>query len=146
MRQAILRLFIFAAALATVSVAYAQQPCNMLSQAQIGSALGANMKSGAAGPKDCIWGATGSDARVYLTLRDPATWSSFKSTVQSTGHLQQVSGLGNDAFFLTGSQSSALYVLKGSHVVLIVAHKTGLTDAQVQNIEKTLAGAAISGF
>jgi hypothetical protein len=107
--------------------------------------MGTPVNDGTPGPKNCIWHASNGKGNVYLTLRDSAGYSTFKSEAQAVGGMKPVSGLGDDAFFLAeaGKPSSTLYVLKGSQVLLIMARVTGNNAEQNQAIEKAIAAQAI---
>ncbi|HSY69263.1 MAG TPA: hypothetical protein VK813_11505, partial [Edaphobacter sp.] len=131
-------------AAAATTPAHAADPCTFLTTAQVTAAMGTPVNDGTPGPKNCIWHATKRDGNVYITLRDSASFATFKSQAQSAGHLVPASGLGDDAFFVTGKDSAALYVLKGSQVLLIMARITGNTSDQNQAIEKALAAQAIT--
>jgi hypothetical protein len=123
--------------------AHAADPCTFLTTAQVTAAMGIPVNDGTPGPKNCVWHAIKSNSNLYLTLRDGATYPTFKSQVQATGHASPVTGIGDDAFFMAGQESSALYVLKGSQVLLIIARVAGNTLAQNQAIEKAIATQAI---
>ena len=129
---------------ATLSLrAYAADPCTFLTTAQVTAAMGIPVNDGTPGPKNCIWHAIKSNSNLYMTLRDSATYSTFKAQVQALGHASPVTGIGDDAFFMGDEKSSALYVLKGSQVLLIIARVAGNTVAQNQAIEKAIASQAI---
>jgi len=143
------RPFTLAAAIlfaATVTLpAHAADPCTFLTTAQVTTAIGTPVNDGTPGPKNCIWHATKGNGNVYLTLRDSAAYSTFKSQAQAVGNMKPVPGLGDDAFFLaeSGSSSATLYVLKGSQVLLIMARVTGNTGEQNQAIERAIAAQAV---
>lgn len=142
-----MRLFLAAAAsflcLASAAALHSQQPCTLLTPARIASVLGHPMNAGTPGPKNCVWSATDNTfTHVYLSLRDPGAYASFKSAAQATGQLTPAPGLGDDAFYV----GTTLYVHKGSQVLLLRAGAPKLSDAQVQAAEKTLAATAISSF
>jgi hypothetical protein len=148
MRLTLIRLFASAAltvlfAAAATAPARAADPCTFLTTAQVTAAMGTPVNDGTPGPKNCIWHATKRDGNVYITLRDSASFAAFKSQAQSAGHMVPASGLGDDAFFVAGKESSALYVLKGPQVLLIMARLTGNTGEQNQAIEKALAAQAV---
>jgi hypothetical protein len=148
MRLTSTRLFVTALtvlfAAAATPPARAADPCTFLTTAQVTAAMGTPVNDGTPGPKNCIWHATKRDGNVYITLRDSASFAMFKSQAQSAGHLMPASGLGDDAFFVTGKDSAALYVLRGPQVLLIMARLTGNTGEQNQAIEKTLVAQAIT--
>jgi hypothetical protein len=125
---------------ATSLSAYAQDPCTYLTTDQVATALGAPSNPGTPGPKNCVWHATKANSNVYLTLRDAASYNTFKSAAQASGHMTPVSGLGDDAFFVAGSTASAsLYVRKGSQVILLMVRIDGALLDKNQAAEKTLA-------
>ncbi len=131
-------------AAAATAPARAADPCTFLTTAQVTAAMGTPVNDGTPGPKNCMWHATKANGNVYITLRDRASFAAFKSQAQSAGHLVPAPGLGDDAFFVAGKDSAALYVLKGSQALLIMARLTGNTGEQNQAIEKVLAAQAIS--
>ncbi len=144
MRSVLLRHLFPAAAIllatATPRVLHAQDACGYLTAAQVTAAMGTPVNAGTPGPKNCVWHVTKGDGNLYLTLRDGATYDTFKSQVQALGHMTPVTGLGDDAFFLSGSKDSApLYVHKGSLVYLIMARVAGHTLDQNQATEKAVA-------
>ena len=124
---------------------HAQAPCTLLTNAQVTAAMGTPMTSTPGPPVSCIWQAVNGDSRVYVTLRAAAAYATAKSQATAVGKLIPISGLGDGAFILGDSDTAgALYVLKGSHTVLILAHATGFTPDQTQAAEKTLATQAIT--
>jgi hypothetical protein len=136
---------ITSAALLVAASAYAQDPCTYLTTDQVAAALGAPSNPGTPGPKNCVWHATKANSNVYLTLRDAASYNTFKSAAQAGGHMTPVSGLGDDAFFVAGSTASAsLYVRKGSQVILLMVRIDGAPPDKNEAAEKTLAAQALT--
>ena len=135
-------------ALILIAVPLAAQtpnPCTLLTNAQVTAAMGTPMTSTPGPPVSCIWNARNGDSRVYVTLRDAAAYATAKSQATAVDKLIPISGLGDGAFILGDPDTpGALYVLKGSHTVVILAHATDFTPDQTQAAEKTLAAQILS--
>jgi hypothetical protein len=135
------RLTLLAAMLFTAATlpAHAADACSLLTTSQISAAMGTPAKDPIPGPKGCVWNTVNGKGTAYLTLPDVSAYDSFKATAQAVGEYVAVSGLGDDAFFVTDN----LYVKKGSNVILLRAKISGNTLAQNQALEKTIAAQAI---
>jgi hypothetical protein len=121
-------------------------PCALLTPTQIKTTIltpVANGKPGSPsdGTIDCTWPDAKGETRVYLSLKEPGIeYKSFHDSMQSTGRLVPIAGLGGDAFYISSSgNSAALYVLKGKHLLLITVDGINFTKANNEAAEHTLA-------
>jgi hypothetical protein len=137
--------------LASALSAHAQplaSPCALLSTEQIKSVLGTPVLAGklGGGGAECTWADPQSGAtRVYLKLSDAGPeYKSFRDSMQSTGRLVPVTGLAEDAFFVSATgASAALYTLKSHHLLLLTVDGVGFSKAQNEAAERALAGRAL---
>jgi hypothetical protein len=121
-------------------------PCALLSPLQIKTVLDTPVLDGkpgapSDGTTDCTWPDSKGETRVYLSLKEPGIeYKSFRDSMLATGRLVPVSGLSGDAFYISSAgTTSALYVLKGKHLMLITVDGVGYTKAQNEVAERALA-------
>ena len=78
---------------------------------------------------------------VYLSLKDATPeYMSFRDSMQATGRLVPVTGLAEDAFYVSATGSSAaLYFLKAHHLMLLTVDGVGFSKAQNEAAERGLA-------
>jgi hypothetical protein len=135
--------------LSALTTAHAQPvpaPCALLTPTQIKTTLLTPVLPGKPGAPsdgtlDCTWPDAKGETRIYLSLKEPGIdYKSFRDSMQSTGRLVPVAGLGGDAFYISSSgNSAALYVLKGKHLLLITVDGINFTKANNEAAEHTLA-------
>ncbi len=144
---------LLAAAAALIPAAHAQtplDPCSLLTPDQIKAVLNSPVEPGqpgvAKGSNECTWSDANGADRVYIALRPAAEFRTIRSNLEkSGGHATPVTGLGQDAFFVSPDEtSSALYVLTKTHLVLLTVtlpDTTQQTSIQqnTQAAEKSLA-------
>lgn len=117
--------FVLAAAATLFSAAAnAQSPCNLLSQEQIkatvNEAVNAGKPGGTKDSPDCTWQDAKGEDRVYISLKSRDNFNVTRAQMQHTGKLANVSGVGEDAFFMTATGSTAyLYALGKHHLLLL---------------------------
>lgn len=139
-----------AAVLLTAPLVAAQKrvaPCALLTPDQIKVVLSSpvlNGKPGAAGASgqtDCTWADAHGETRVYLQVKDATPdYHDFRNSMQATGRLVPVTGLAEDAFYISATGSSAaLYFLKAHHLFLLTVDGVGFSKAQNEGAEKALA-------
>src|SRR5579875_2647953 len=112
---------LLAAAAVLIPAAHAQtpqtplDPCALLTPDQIKAVINSPVEPGQPGvakdSHECTWGTDRGEDRVYIALRPAAEFRTMRSNIEkSGGQLTPVTGLGQDAFFLSPVESSsALY-------------------------------------
>ena len=144
---------LLAAAAILIPAAHAQtpqDPCTLLTPGQIKAVLNSPVEPGqpgvAKGSNECTWGDAHGADRVYIALRPAADFRTMRSNIEkSGGHATPVTGLGDDAFFVSpDDSSSALYVLTKTHLLLLTVTLPDSTQQtssqqQTQAAEKALA-------
>lgn len=118
----------------------AEDPCALLSEAQVGAALGTPMTVAKLGSDatHCHWeqlsksGATLADA--HLLVEAAKTYDVAKGAMGRSGKLKvvPVSGLGDDAYYLVGDRDAPLFVKKGNAAFRIAFAGKGMS---VESIE-----------
>jgi hypothetical protein len=115
-------------------------PCKLVTVEQINALLGTPVKPGQQGPNDCTWRDGKGVDRVYLSLRDSKDFHALRGQMQTTGKMLPITGVAEDAFFVSSTgNSAALYALKKTHVVLLTVDGNGFSKADNEAAEKTLA-------
>jgi hypothetical protein len=120
-------------------------PCSKLTQAEVDTAVGQPLGPGkqVATLDDCVWNATDYAASVDLTIGD---WSGIKAAATSGSAVPTaITGVGDEALNLNGSNGSLLYVRKGDAGFLLTIngpHIDGLPDHGLAQ-EKVLAAAVL---
>ncbi|HEX4155233.1 MAG TPA: hypothetical protein VHY48_06435 [Acidobacteriaceae bacterium] len=154
-RSCILAAALFAAVSARTAPAQthpkarAASPCALLTVAQINAVAGTQVQPGQpghSGTVDCTWNDSKGQNRVYLALEDATDFHSFRLQMQATGNLLPISGVGEDAFFVSSAagSSAALYTLKDKHLLLLTVDGPGFTKGQNEAAEKALATSALT--
>ncbi|HTV07753.1 MAG TPA: DUF3558 family protein [Candidatus Aquilonibacter sp.] len=116
----------FAAAVVFTTLAAAQSPCTLLTPDQIKAVVGESVVPGQpGGPKDspdCTWRDAKGENRVYLSLKSRDNFNVTRAQMQHSGHLANVSGVGEDAFFVTSAAGSTAYLYTiGKHHLLLLS-------------------------
>ena len=126
------------AALCAARAAAAAEPCKLVTQAQIGAALGVNVGPGTPiGTTGCEWVTSDSGTRVTITVWDAANWALSKSPVPNITKTP-APGIGDDAFYTAVQTAISLSVKKGKHYIVVHAYGVGDLVKQ-QSVEKTIA-------
>lgn len=134
-----------AAAAALIPAAHAQAPCSLLTPDQIKAVLNSPVEPGQPGvakdSNECTWGDTNGEDRVYIALQPRTDFQKTRTAIEKNeAHPTSVTGVGEDAFFVSsGDTSAALYVLTKNHLLLLTVNGPGATQEQNQAFEKTLA-------
>jgi hypothetical protein len=135
-----------AAAVTLISVAaHAQAPCSLLTPDQIKAVLNSPVEPGQPGvakdSNDCTWSDARGEDRVYIALQPRAAFQKTRAQIDKTGgHPTSVTGVGEDAFFVSsGDSSTALYVLAKNHLLLLTVNGPNATQEQNEAAEKALA-------
>jgi hypothetical protein len=140
------------AAAPAVNAAPADDACSLLTQAQVGAALGIAVGAGSyqspSFKKTCTWNATGNAQKgaKYVALMvegADAFLAGKRPGPMKTNSIKSVSGIGNDAYYLTVSTNVGLNVKKGN-VAFKVAVFGDLPIEKKQAMEKTLAQQVVS--
>jgi hypothetical protein len=141
-----IRTFLTLAAAATLIPAalHAQAPCSLLTPAQIKVILNSSVEPGQPGiakdSNDCTWSDAQGEDRVYIALLPRAKFQTTRAQIEKNGgQTTPVTGLGEDAFFVSDESSSALYVLAKNHFLLLTVTLPDGTQQTNQAAEKTLA-------
>jgi hypothetical protein len=135
--------FLFAAALASCSTAFAQSSsdaCSLLTAAQVSSAVGAQVGAGAwvtpTFKATCTWTAPGKI--VTLMTESTSTFQSGKTPISPMMQIVPAPGIGDDAYYVVESTIVMLYTRKGT-----VAFKTSIYSklpiATLESMESKLA-------
>jgi hypothetical protein len=138
-------LLIAAAATLIPAAARAQAPCSLLTPDQIKAVINSPVEPGEPGvakdSNDCTWSDHRGEDRVYIALRPRANFQTTRAQIEKAGgHPTSVTGVGEDAFFVSSGDSSvALYVLAKNHLLLLTVNGPSATQEQNQAFEKTLA-------
>jgi hypothetical protein len=103
------------------------------------------VSAGVAGDGDCTWKSLKGEDRVYLQVKDAGPdYKSFRDSMMATGKLAPVSGLAEDAFYVSSHGSSAaLYAMKAHHLLLITVDGPGFDKAGNEGAEKILMTAIL---
>lgn len=138
-------LILIAAATLIPAAAHAQQsPCSVLTPDQIKAVVGIPVNPGTPGgakdSPDCTWKDSKGQDRVYLSLRTRDNFNVTRAQMQNTGRLTSVSGIGEDAFFVVSTGSTAyLYTLGKHHLLLLSASIPNASKQDNEAAEKALA-------
>jgi len=136
-------------AFAALPAVHRAAPCSLLTQAQVGSALGQTVDPGEPlGPKTCMWKVPNqpnslAGKKLSLTVNPAANFTYAKSPVVKTTKTTPLSGVGDDAIYNTIAGGTpgyltSLIVKKGD--VSFIVRVTGFSDlTQAMAIEKALA-------
>jgi hypothetical protein len=134
-----------AAATLIPAAAHAQAPCSLLTPEQIKAALNSPVEPGQPGvakdSNDCTWSDSRGEDRVYIALQPRTKFQTTRAQIEKAGgHPTPVTGVGEDAFFVSsGESSTALYVLAKNHLLLLTVNKPDATQEQNEAAEKALA-------
>ena len=134
-----------AAATLIPAAAHAQAPCSLLTPDQIKAALNSPVEPGQPGvakdSNDCTWSDPRGEDRVYIALQPRIKFQTTRAQIEKAGgHPTSVTGVGEDAFFVSSGESSvALYVLAKNHLLLLTVNKPDATQEQNEAAEKALA-------
>lgn len=134
-----------AAAVVIPAAAHAQAPCSLLSLDQIKAVVGAPVNAGQTGgtkaSPDCTWKDAKGEDRVYVSLKTRDNYNVVKAQMQNTGRLASVTGVGEDAFFVTSPAGSTayLYALGKHHLLLLQVNVPNASRQDNEAAEKALA-------
>lgn len=159
-KSAALLAVLFVVAVCSSPVASAAPPadaCSLLTAAQVSSVLGVPAAGKAMGPKACMWVQTGvkpgSPRRrvdiVILIMQGYTQGYAVAKMPNAPTTATQVSGLGDDAYYLSMTSAHAyteLRVKKGSVAFSIRVQRSGtpFTPDQIKVKEKTLVQDALA--
>jgi hypothetical protein len=138
-------LLIAAAATLIPAAAHAQAPCSLLTPDQIKAVVGVPVNPGTPGgtkdSPDCTWQDAKGETRVYLSLKTRDNYNVVHAQMQASGRLVAVTGVGEDAFFVTSpaGSTSYLYALGKHHLLLLQANIPNASRQDNQAAEKALA-------
>ena len=126
------------------AAAHAQAPCSLLTPDQIKTVLSVTVNPGEPGgtkdSPDCTWKDAKGENRVYVSLKTRDNFNVTRAQMQHTGRLSSVTGVGEDAFFVSSTGSTAyLYTLGKRHLLLLSASIPNASRQDNQAAEKALA-------
>jgi hypothetical protein len=141
--------FAAAATLLTATAAHAQAPCSLLAPDQIKAVVGVPVNPGTPGgtkdSPDCTWNDAKGENRVYVSLKPRDNYNVVHAQMQNSGRLVSVTGVGEDAFFVTSpaGSTSYLYALGKHHLLLLQINIPNASRQDNQAAEKALATAIL---
>jgi hypothetical protein len=105
--------------------AHAQSPCSLLTPDQIKAVVSEPVNPGTPGGSkdapDCTWKDAKGEDRVYISLKQRDTFNVTRAQMSNTGRLSSVTGVGEDAFFVSSSAGSTAYLYAlGKHRLLLL--------------------------
>ena len=136
---------LIAAATLIPAAAHAQDPCSLLTPDQIKAVVSVPVDSGTPGgtkeSPDCTWKDAKGENRAYVSLKPRDTFNVTRAQLGNTGRLASVTGVGEDAFFVTSpaGSTSYLYTLGKKHLLLLQANIPNGSRQDNQAAEKALA-------
>jgi hypothetical protein len=142
-------LFTFGAGSTRPAYAVPPQPCSLLTQAQVSAAVGVALDAGKeSGALDCQWSEpgkslTGKGVLLHIlgsvgSLTPAQRFETIKTPLPIKGVTKSpISGVGDDAVYLTTSGRTELTVKKSDSVFQIRVY--GLPEEEIKAKEKTLA-------
>lgn len=136
---------ILASAVVIPAAAHAQAPCSLLTPDQVKAVVGVPVNPGVPGGSkdapDCTWKDAKGQDRVYLSLKTRDNFNVTRAQMQNTGRLSNVSGVGEDAFFVTSPAGSTayLYAMGKHHLLLLEVNIPNASRNDNEAAEKGLA-------
>jgi hypothetical protein len=133
---------VFGAVMLTSSVAYAADPCSLLTPEQVATALGVPEVKTSPGATRCGWVPkkyAGGSQQVYLQLEN----EKFFQTLKGIGVTTPVNGIGDEALLQTTRGTRPVLQVRKGDVVFAVS-VTGLSVDAATKAEQTLAKYALS--
>lgn len=119
--------------------------CKLLTADEIKSITGAAAQPGKPGTNDCTWKDAKGEDRVYISVHESLDWHNVHDTMRGTGKLTPLTGVAEDAFFVSSRGSSAaLYLLKGRHYVIFTITGPNASKADNEAAEKAFAPHVLS--
>ncbi len=125
--------------------AHAQSPCGLLTPDQIKSVVSTPVTPGTPGGSkdapDCTWKDSKGEDRVYVSLKSRDTFNVTRAQMSNHGRLSSVTGVGEDAFFVSSTAGSAayLYALGKHHLLLLQINIPNASRQDNEAAEKALA-------
>ena len=125
--------------------AHAQAPCSLLTPDQVKAAVSTPVTPGTPGgakdSPDCTWKDAKGETRVYLSLKTRDNYNVVHAQMQNSGRVAPVTGVGEDAFFVTSpvGSTSYLYALGKHHLLLLQVNIPNASRQDNQAAEKGLA-------
>ena len=135
---------LIAAATLFTAAARAQDPCSLLTPDQIKAVLSVPVNPGQPGgtkdSPDCTWKDAKARTGSTSASRSRDTFNVTRAQME-TGRLPSVTGVGEDAFFVTSPAGSTayLYALGTHHLLLLQANIPNATRQDNEAAEKALA-------
>jgi|HubBroStandDraft_1064217.scaffolds.fasta_scaffold203436_1 hypothetical protein len=136
---------LLAAAATLIPAAHAQDPCSLLTPDQIKAVVSTPVNPGTPGgtkdSPDCTWKDAKGEDRVYVSLKTRDNYNVVHAQMQASGRLVAVTGVGEDAFFVTSpaGSTSYLYALGKHHLLLLQINIPNASRQDNQAAEKGLA-------
>ncbi len=137
---------IMAGTVPAVAAPSAADACSLLTQAQVGSALGASVGAGAwVAPTfktTCTWRAAPGGGYVTLMMEGLDAFQAGKVAYVKTIVVTPVSGIGDDSYYLAVGNNVGLIVKKGATAFKVAVYGEESLD-QKEAIEKALAAQVV---
>jgi hypothetical protein len=137
-------LVLTAASLLTAA-AHAQAPCSLLTPDQIKAVVSVPVNPGQPGgtkdSPDCTWRDPKGEDRAYVSLKPRDTFNVTRAQMSNTGRLASVTGVGEDAFFVSSPAGSTayLYALGKHHLLLLEVNVPNASRQDNEAAEKAVA-------
>ena len=136
-----------AAATLLVAAAHAQnaKPCSLLTADQIKAVVNGPVNPGIPGGSkdspDCTWKDAKGEDRVYLSLKTRDNYNVVHAQMANSGRVTAVTGVGEDAFFVTSPAGSTayFYALGKRHLLLLQVNIPNASRQDNEAAEKALA-------
>jgi hypothetical protein len=121
--------------IAGVHIVYGETaPCDLLTQNQVSTVVGASV--GAAAPianTGCSWTtASGPKVTVSVSFQNEKMFAAAKSAAPPNTTKNAVSGVGDEAIFTGVQNFSSLWIRKGAKFLLVRIYGVSVSDAQTK--------------
>lgn len=143
-------LILAAVAILVPAAAPAQQsPCTLLTTDQIKAVVGGPVNPGTPGGSkdspDCTWKDQKGEDRVYVSLKTRDNYNVVHAQMQNSGRATAVTGVGEDAFFVSSPAGSTayLYALGKKHLLLLQVNIPNASRQDNEAAEKALANSIL---
>ncbi|HEY4215194.1 MAG TPA: hypothetical protein VGM84_27225 [Steroidobacteraceae bacterium] len=121
--------------------------CQVLTAAQVGSAVGAKVEEGThvspAFTKTCTWVVKAGGVIVTLNIQELAMFKGGKGAMTGT---ESAGGVGDEAYYIGAGSTMGLSVRKADAAFKVSIYASKLSLEQRKSIEKTLAQQAAMKF
>ncbi len=145
-RSAIAGFFLLAIAVSSAVAQSSSDACSLLTQAQVSTALGAQVSAGAWNSPDfkttCTW--TAPDIIVTLSNEGLNMFNAARTPPIPTLQVVPVGGVGDTAFYVVTGNMVSLHMKKGGAAFKTSVYCSKFSVAKLESVETTLAQEAAS--